>query len=224
MKPSPALWRGHVQDAVVVLVKITPRPTSTIYSSKVLSRLASFGRVHEFKVVDTAESRDSYSHTYRAVFTSAADGEKAVAASPMLIEAYQNQPTMKSLDPFNVFGWQMRKQPKGESFKCEVRLTGETEAVMQQDEQEGGRVLVTDERSGPLYKSLLEAETPMSLLDGLSAIVEKNGNAADKQEQAKPMINLGEMYRGRRQDDSFTDGPHIKKHLSGMGLRKAAPQ
>ena len=199
-------------DAAVMLT-VRPPPTSTIYSSKIAGELKSFGRLNHFSISSNTEE----SRTYRALFESSEAAKKAIAASPFSVEAYHNLPTAKSLDPFNVLGLQQRKQPEARTFECEAKLSGKRHDVRGEKRSSESRTLVVDERSGPLYRSLLEAEAPMNLLDGLSSTIEKgtpNGRSGLRGMKAE-LLKLDNMYRKGSTDAKSEDLPPIRKHLTG---------
>ena len=170
-------------------------------------------------LVARALSRRGCRHCYEAA-------NRAIFASPFIVEAYHNRPTGRDLDPYNVFGFQQRKQPEAMTFKCEVKvpqaLHRETKA-----ESDHAPTLAIDERSGLLYRGLLESEVPMNLLDGLSTTIETRSvnHRGVSPGKDRGMLKLDEMYRkGRRKDGEVESPSPVRKYMTGGLVQPKLPK
>jgi hypothetical protein len=217
MTKLPTPWgRPQVTDHVRLLVR--PQPTSTIYSSEIANKLKSFGEVTHFQAA--IETEDSV--VYRVAFESIDAAEHASQASPFDVKAFHNLESPRSLDPFNVFGYQQRKQPQSQTFHCEVKIA----PAGAMDNSSKDRRLVTDERTAALYTSLLEAGAPMNMLEGLSTTIETTagmGKISLTASAKEKTPTLYDMYlKGQKKEPCTEPRPRIQKYSSGRrpGPRK----
>ncbi|RMZ76407.1 hypothetical protein DV737_g4852, partial [Chaetothyriales sp. CBS 132003] len=183
MKPPRAL-------SAAVLVTVSPAPPSTIYSAKILQQL-------QFQ-------------TYRAVFESCQAAARAVDTSPLIIDAFHDVPSARTLDPFNVFGWQQRKQPRQHTFTCELAVANEEGlGPLPDSDAHSARLLATThEHSRSLRQSLADARAPLNLIDGLATRTHTVTNRGDTER------------RGRGADNSEQQLPRVRKYVMGPRLRK----
>ena len=161
------------------ILSVSPAPDSLVYTSPIFRRLRSFGEVVSFK--KAVESAATQGHArasqqlYQVAFAEQSDLYSALGASPFTVDVDHNVPSPSSLDPYNVFGLQQRKHPDPRTFTCQLSREGSEEHFYTSSvgPDEGSEVplktrLVKDEKTGPLYKSLLEAGVPLGQLEGLA--------------------------------------------------------
>jgi hypothetical protein len=195
------------QPAFAAILRISPTPTSLVHTSPILKRLRSFGEVKSFK--KTAAQTDSRTSSegaivegiaYRTVFSTEDDLNQALAAGSFTVDVDHDLARPEVLDPYNVFGLQDRKHPEPKTFTCQLRREPNDDSSCFTSISPGKTAvapsnykLVVDERSGPLYKSLLETDVPLGQLDGLAAAIDPV-SPEDIVPQPKPP-RLMEMYR-----------------------------
>jgi len=183
---------------LAALIRITPSPNSTIYTTAVLSKLRTFGEVIEFKKLDGQE-RTTAGKIYHARFSSQQSLNKALDARPLTVDVGTvDAPHPQTLDPYNAFGLQDRRQITPASFTCTV--TPRTElpvntAAQQRLIQHGG--------TKALYDSLLECGAPMNQIAGFSmkpasAAAEEGAGVDEQRERAsvgREPLKLMDLYR-----------------------------
>ncbi|RMZ78422.1 hypothetical protein DV738_g3935, partial [Chaetothyriales sp. CBS 135597] len=214
MKPPRAL-------NAAILVTVRPAPSSIIYSAKILQQLQSFGQLHYFKpttatpaavvpgtpiatatVTATNPSAESARQTYRAVFESSDAAARAVDASPLTVHAFDDTPSARALDPFNVFGWHQRKQPHPYTFVCEL-LAVSNEQPGPLPDSPSAHLLATQEHDSSLRQSLIDAGTPLNLIHGLSTpCTNRHYTETDSGKQQLPPVR------------KFPTGPRLRKMWS----------
>ena len=158
---------------------VSPAADSLVYTSPIFRRLRSFGEVVSFKkAVESAATQGhdrSPQQLYQVAFAEQSDLYQALAASPFTVDVDHDLPSPRSLDPYNVFGLQQRKHPEPRTFTCQLSREGNEQHFYtasfgpEESSKAPSRVrLVKDEKTGPLYKSLLEAGVPLGQLEGLA--------------------------------------------------------
>ncbi|RMZ89478.1 hypothetical protein DV736_g3290, partial [Chaetothyriales sp. CBS 134916] len=192
MKPPRAL-------NAAILVTVSPAPPSTIYSAKILQQLQSFA------TTITTPNAPRTSQTYRAVFESCDAAARAVDASPLTIDAFHDMPSARTLDPFNVFGWQQRKRPHQHTFTCDLAVAND--GLDPLPDNHSARLLRTHEHSSSLRHSLVDTHAPLNLVDGLSTRVHTVTNKGNTERQSTAADNGDQL-------------PPVRKYLMGPRLRK----
>ncbi len=195
------------------ILHVSPIPGSLVYTSPIFRKLKSYGEVVSFKRVKYLTSPQAYAPSpqqhYRVAYAEQSDLYRALAASPFTVDVDHDLPSPRSLDPYNVFGFQQRKHPEPRTFTCELSREGDEQclytASLGSDESDGASPkmrLIKDEKSGPLYKSLLEAGVPLGQLEGLATSVGPVNDDAGSSEQLSSKVTplpafpkLMDMYR-----------------------------
>lgn len=176
------------------VLSVSPAPNSLVYTSPIFRRLRSFGEVVSFK--KAVESAATQGHArasqqlYQVAFAEQSDLYSAFGASPFTVDVDHNVPSPRSLDPYNVFGLQQRKHPEPRTFICRLSREGNEQHFYTSSigPDEGSEApprmrLVKDEKTGPLYKGLLEAGVPLGQLEGLATSrvpIDDDTNSSDQ--------------------------------------------
>ena len=180
--------------SISAIVKVKPAPDSITYSSAVLHRLQHFGEVTTFREKQqngVARPDESF---FKIEFTEPAHLRSALQASPLEVKVDQDLPDPKVLDPFNLFGLQRRKQWQPRTYICEVVL--DQVYSSEEEEEDVYYKVVVDERTGGLYESLVEAEVPAGMLEGLASIV----TVTDGPERSSSRLQQPTMHSTNRID------------------------
>ena len=208
---------------------VSPAPDSLIYTSPIFQKLKTFGDVVSFKKI---RSPSPYQHSglarpltarlFQVAFTNESDLNRALIASPFSVNVDHDLPSPRAIDPYNIFGLQSRKQPEPRSFACELKRSEDqihfhatSFGSVTGDETPQKVKLVKDERTGPLYKSLLEAGVPLGQLEGLATVIEPVSDGKESVERTSSKAealpgspSLAEMYRtGLKRGVSLQNSP-----------------
>lgn len=174
--------------SISAIVKVKPAPDSIAYSSAVLRRLQDFGEVTTFREKQRHGVSQPDESSYTIAFTEPAHLRSALQASPLEVKVDEDLPDPKILDPFNLFGLQRRKQWQPKTYICEV-VQDQVQLIKLEEEDVHYRVVV-DERTGGLYESLIEAEVPAGMLEGLASTV----TVAEESERSRTRLQPSTMH------------------------------
>ena len=180
--------------SISAIVKVKPAPDSIAYSSAVLHRLQDFGEVTTFREKQPHGVSRPDESSYQIAFTEPAHLRSALQASPLEVKVDEDLPDPKILDPFNLFGLQRRKQWQPRAYICEV--VQDQVRLTQLEEEDAHYNVVVDERTGGLYESLIEAEVPAGMLEGLASTV----TVAKESERSPNRLQQSTMHTANKID------------------------
>jgi hypothetical protein len=176
----------QAKPAYAAILRVSPAPESLVYSSAVFNKLNLFGEVTSFKKLSTSlptpspkQLHASEQQEYRVEFSAQSALHHALSESPFTVDVDHNLPRPEGLDPYNVFGLQFRKRPEPRSFTCQVTEEQGENAFYNTSFTSDANFpappklrLVKNEKTGLLYKSLVEAGVPLGQLEGLATSME----------------------------------------------------
>lgn len=145
--------------ALKALLKIKPPPSSSVYSTAILSRLKTFGEVTSFRRVQAKED-----DSYEVQFEREDDLSAAVKASPLTVHVTPYHPDPHKEDRFNALGFRQRQHLPSCEFTVQLRQDHKAGQTVEPKKQR----LVSHDGTEALRHSFIEAGAPRNLREGLA--------------------------------------------------------
>ena len=234
----------QVTQVFKAILHVSPAPKGLVYTGPIYQRLKAFGHIVSFRKEAVSVTDDPFSVSgpptqglFHVAFADESGLNQAVSSSPFSVDVGHNhgQLSPRTLDPYNIFGLQQRKPLEPQSFTCQLkRRDVEVRPVLNPFFPNESVVtpppkvkLVRDERSGPLYKSLLQADIALGQLDGLATSIhyltdttEPGGQLEDETPLMAPPT-LMERYRSaleKERSEAIKQSEALDKEVEGEVL------
>ncbi|KAI1609471.1 hypothetical protein EDD37DRAFT_640304 [Exophiala viscosa] len=205
---------------------ISPPATTLAESTAIVRRLQSFGPVTSFTKLEpkTAQedgsAHDGEQQEVHVVFSHPETVQTVSRASPFVVKVHHNLPDPRVEDPFNLRGLQSRVQLKPSTMTCVVQVHDQSVHTGQNILSSG----FSPSNKTRLYQSLLEANPPSNIADGLGVFESDKSHILDTTHLVEKPPDLTSMYtapaRGQVRDGEESLHKLPAKRIGGKDISR----